>query len=459
MPDELPQADMQLQTRQRAPLSATLRTLPRLLHPVRGPILSLQKQPVESGDPLFAHVHAWAGGAPYQRGRPSRLRTGGSALTWPVAIAKAMGESVERSSVLQWEPPVLLACANTLDAHADLAACDGFHADQRAAPGFTYKPVDECSLIGWVPAYSLTRRLDGFVPATLAHFYYTPRTAADTFDTCPVSGYACGNSLEEALLGALCEVVERDALMIAWYQRLAVPSLDLASLTSAEAREALRRFSRSPVRLYCSDISTDIGIPAVLVMMTSQAPGWPAAAVATAADLSVEHAVVKALGELSSAHWLLRASHGRSPAMHEVQEPQDHGLYYAQPSALPHLDRFLHPRSTRRVAPEAPAADDPAGATATATPREDVLVSLDIAVQRLAARGLEAWAVELTAPLMATEGLHVVKVIVPGMQPLDFGSANRHLGGKRLYAAPVAMGYQALASSPAGLNPVPHPFP
>ena len=438
---------MQLQSRHRAPLSATLRALPRLLHPLRGPILALKKQPPAAADPQFAHVHAWAAGSPLQRGRPSRLRTGGSALSWPAAIAKAIGESVERSSVLQWQPQLLMAPANALGTHVDLPACDMFHADQRATPGFAFQRIDERTLLAWVPAYSLTRRCDGFVPATLVDLYHAPRSEGDCFDSCPVSGYACGNSLEEALLGALCEVVERDALMIAWYQRLAVPSLDLASLTSPEARDALRRFAPSPVRLYCSDISTDIGIPAVLVMMTSQTPGWPAAAVATAADLSMERAVVKALCELSSAHWLRRASPHRSLTMHEVQTPEEHGLFYAQPNALPHLDRFLHPRSSRRVVPDA------------ATGEVDVNVLLDAAVQRLTERGLEAWAIEITAPSVAAEGLHVVKVVVPGLQPLDFGSTYRHLGGRRLYEAPLAMGYGTVATSPAGLNPVPHPFP
>jgi ribosomal protein S12 methylthiotransferase accessory factor len=349
--------------------------------------------------------------------------------------------------VLQWQPKLLVAPAKSLDVHVDLQACDMFHADQRAVPGFAFAPVDDSTPLAWVQAYSLTRSRHGFLPATLADLYHKPRTAGDRFDSCPVSGYACGNSLEEALLGGVCEVVERDAFMIAWYQRLTVPSLDLASLTSPEARDALRRFAPAPVRLYCSDITTDIGIPAVLVMMTSRAPGWPAASVATASDMSIERAVVKALCELSSGHWLCRAEPNRSLSMREVQAPEDHGLFYAQAAALPNLDLFLRPRSVRRVTTDA------------AAEVSDVKALLDTAVQRLAERGLESWAVELTPPAIAAEGLRVVKVVVPGLQPIDFGFTHQHLGGKRLYEAPRVMGYRSLATSPAALNPAPHPFP
>ena len=439
---------MQLRSHQRTSLRVTLNAIPGLIDPAHGPILALQPRLAGPGDPGFAHVHAWAGSTLQRRGRPSCLRAGGSALTWPQALVKAVGESVERYSVLHWEPRVHLAQASALDAQIDMRSYDLFHSEQRAAPGFAFSSADEHARMSWVEAFSLTHGKASFVPATLAHLYHQAQTEADRFDLCPVSGYACGNTLEEALLGALCEVIERDALMIAWYQRLAVPSLDLASMASGEVRDAVQRYARSPVRLYCANLTTDIGIPAVLVMMTSQHPGWPAAAVATAADMSVERAVVKALCELSAGHWLVRGRGRRPRSMLEVQEPEDHGLFYAAPSALHHLDRFLRPRSSLRAAQ-----------LAAAPATDDVKVLLDEAVRRLAARGLETLAVELSAPEVAAQGLHVVKVIVPGLQPLDFGATTKHLGGSRLYSAPHAMGYRCAASGPAGLNPVPHPFP
>jgi ribosomal protein S12 methylthiotransferase accessory factor len=88
-----------------------------------------------------------------------------------------------------------------------------------------------------------------------------------------------------------------------------------------------------------------------------------------------------------------------------------------------------------------------------------VLASLQEAVRRLAARGLEVLAVELTPPGIAALGLHVVKAIVPGMLPIDFGQMPRHLGVPRLYGAPSRMGYAGTAVEPGALNRAPHPFP
>jgi ribosomal protein S12 methylthiotransferase accessory factor len=441
---------MELRSHPRTPPSATLALVDALVHPQRGPIRSLRSVAAPPGDPAYVHVHAEA--VPKRRlpGRPATMLCGGSALTWEQACCKAVGESVERSTIMDWDPTVRLASAAEIDPAIDVERFDAFHPTQRAEPGFPYARLRSDSPIGWIPAWSLTRSAPTFVPATLAHRFYEPRTPSDCFDECPVSGYACGNTLEEALLGALCEVAERDALTLCWLQRLAVSSLDLSSVLSDTMRDALSRFARSPVRLYCSELTTDAGIPAVLVAMVSSAPGWPAAAVATAADMSHERAVLKALGELSNGAALVRVHRQsgrplpRTPQ--QIESPEDHGLFYAAASTLPHLDLILRPRRSVRAPEGAPASDD-------------VLASLNEAVRRLAARGLEALAVELTAPEMAARGLHVVKVIVPGMLPIDFGRMPRHLGVPRLYRAPVHMGYADAATDPAGLNPAPHPFP
>lgn len=378
--------------------------------------------------------------------------TGGSALTWEHAIAKAIGEAVERHSVLEWDPPVRVASASELDADIDIDSYDLFHSDQRAARNFPFQRLDRDSRIGWVRAYSLTFNRETFLPATLANLYYEPRTSADSFDLCPVSGYACGNTLEEALLGALCEVVERDALMISWYQRLPVPSLDLASLVSKTVREALSRFAHAPVRLYCADLTTDLEIPSVLVMMTSTHPGWPAAAVATAADSSYERAVLKALSELSRGRALALSysSAGRSlpRSPRDVRCPEDHGLYYAAPQALEHLDLLLRPRKTVNVP-----------AIAREEVETDIKTELDTCVRKLASCGLEVLAVEIGSQAIADQGLHVAKVVVPGMLPIDFGGSVPHHGGTRLYSAPKKMGYPLVGSRPADLNRMPHPLP
>jgi ribosomal protein S12 methylthiotransferase accessory factor len=442
---------MQLNHHPPTPLEKTLAALPYLRAPY-GPIESIAPQPVTADEPGYWHVHASV--RVNIPGRPPTTACGGSSPNHDIALGKAIGESVERYSIVSHNPKnIRVARAVEIEEGVPwLDSLDLFTAEQRTSQGFPFAKLDPETPIGWVKAYSLTHQRPCHVPATLAHLYHQPHTLSDSFDLPPVSGYAAGASLEEALLGALCEVVERDALMISWYQRLMLPALDLASFASPTINDALTLFARAPVQLYCSALASDTGIPAVIVVATSDHPNWPAASIATAADLSAERAVIKALGELSSGHMLVAAYRGSGRSMPQsvaqVVDPADHGLFYAQRAHLPGLDLLLRPRATVT-----------ASDMTTDWSADDVLTNLNTCIAHLANRGLEAIAYDLTAPEVAAHGFHVVKVIVPGMQPIDFGHEWRHLGGARLHSAPLAAGFVPTATHGAAMNKWPHPLP
>ena len=55
-------------------------------------------------------------------------------------------------------------------------------------------------------------------------------------------------------------------------------------------------------------------------------------------------------------------------------------------------------------------------------------------------------------------GLHAVKVLVPGLQPLHAGYRFRVRGGERLYQLPQRMGLAERLMTGGDLNPWPHPF-
>jgi ribosomal protein S12 methylthiotransferase accessory factor len=72
---------------------------------------------------------------------------------------------------------------------------------------------------------------------------------------------------------------------------------------------------------------------------------------------------------------------------------------------------------------------------------------------------LEVIVVDVTTADVEELGFKVVKVLIPGMQPVDFGVQWPHVGGRRLYEAPRRMGYQQFRTQPQELNRFPHPFP
>jgi ribosomal protein S12 methylthiotransferase accessory factor len=444
-----------LRSHPRTALAPTLRALSSLVDWDVGVIQSIDWYTPKPDEPRLVHCHVTLADVGKITGRQCSRATGGTALTEEVALAKAIGESVERYCAdLGDSRDVLNASFNSLgaDAATDPARFALYHPRQYSQRGFPFVPPDARTVIGWVEGYSLTRDVPTLVPAGLVHLSY-PWRRDECFDMGPVSGYACGNTLEEAVLSAICEVIERDAFMVSWYNRLPVPAFELRAAQSDALRETLDRYHATPARLHCTNITSDVGIPVACAVMVSRQPGWPAAVVATAAHLDPEQAIVRALHELAANHLYIRSyfenPHGRRPqSPHEVVTPEDHGLFYCAPAQLPLLDLLVQPRWSVRPSDIIPCALS-----------DDVKANVEYCLERLAALDLEVIVVDLTTPDVDSLGLKVVKVLIPGTQPLDFGTRWQHLGGRRLYETPVRMGYRRTPPQVDELNRLPHPFP
>jgi len=412
---------------------------------------SIEWHHARQGQPLFTHCHAAVRSRPVGPGVPPRVLAGGTATNSNLALKKAISEAVERYCATRYLPDTVRvsSLAELGEEAIPPERFVLFHPMQRAHPRFPFTSPRPEGRYGWVKAFSLTANREVWVPATMALLYYEPLTTDDMFDRCPVSGYACGMTWEAAVFRGLCEVVERDAFTIAWYARRSLPPVDAAVLRSAEVAKTLARFHPVAGDITCLELSTDVGLPVVLAVQHGQFP-TPATIVSAACDYDMEKAVVRALAELAANHLMmtsLLAAGRRVPATPaEVCAMEDHGLFYVPIARRPLLAHFIGGRrETRR--------DVSASLPAEPTAR------LMSAVERLRQRNLEVIAVDLTLPTVAALGFRVVKVLVPGMQPIDFGRDWQHLGGRRLYEVPTILGDAHPPRFPWEINRAPHPFP
>lgn len=103
----------------------------------------------------------------------------------------------------------------------------------------------------WARAFNLTLGRDQWVPID---WFYTINE---------YNGPAAGNTLEEAILQSLCEVVERHVGSIISNDRLLTPEIDLDSLEDPAAIELVRKFRANGIKLFARDFSLDTGIPTV----------------------------------------------------------------------------------------------------------------------------------------------------------------------------------------------------
>lgn len=112
------------------------------------------------------------------------------------------------------------------------------------------------------------------------------------------NGMAAGNSLEEALLQAICEVIERDRSRLIRLHKPPTPTIDVATIDNPVAQELLVRFRMIGSKVCIRDFSQGIGLPAIGVV---RALGRGRCILTTGVATSPSEALVRALTENSQA--------------------------------------------------------------------------------------------------------------------------------------------------------------
>jgi len=425
---------------------------PDLVNPRTGVVREVTEFRIDDDEPLFVHYLSTASSTEAFGFLPNFANNGGAAATAPAAIAKALGEAVERYCSAIFRPDDLIYSSHR-DLHepaTDPAGYALYTSAQYDAPAFPWRPFNTDTIVAWAPGTSLVTGERNLVPAAYVYVPYRyQRNRSETPIAQPIStGLACGTSLEDAMLTALCEVIERDAFTITWQAGLSRPRIRFDSLPT-DLGALVDRFRFVGLTVHVVDITTDIACPTVLTVAEGSSPTSPALAVAAAAHPDPEIAVRKSLEELAHTRKFAGQCMDFLPPV-PVDVENEHPAVDDQRAHL----RFYCPQEAKPLAQFAwtSAEEVDLRDVRTTTSR-----TLDALVADVAAKGQDVIAVDLTTSDVAELGLHVVRVVVPGCHPLHMGHAFRCKGGDRLSTVPVRLG--ASDWSPEQENPYPHPFP
>jgi ribosomal protein S12 methylthiotransferase accessory factor len=239
--------------------------------------------------------------------------------------------------------------------------------------------------------------------------------------------------------------------MLAWNCRLSLPLVDWSESTAARGLDD-RCFRPTGLSYAVLDGSAFLGVPVAISVLHGHPASGAALAVGAACAATPVEAWSKALSECFGVYrWLGRAVadpvKARPASAADVQTFDDHMLFYATEEEAARA-AFLDASSARRRIDDLPALRG-------TTPRQQ----LDELLDRLAARGIAAYGFDVTSPDVRSLGLHVVRVLAPGLCPLDVSHTARFLGGTRLYSAAADAGLLDRRLTLTEINPDPHPFP
>ncbi len=361
------------------------------------------------------------------------------------AWIRAVVEGAERYCCMVYDrDDFVVASANELGTAAlDLRTVPRCSAREYADPACPLNEPDPTVPIRWVLGYSLIDRCERYVPAVMTHLYLTPRRGENFWQ--PIStGVAAHTSLVTALVSAICEVIERDAIALTWLARLPLPRIEVEPPLPRELATNYGRLVQSLVRQYFFDATTDLAVPTIYSVQAVEGHPKLAQYVNCAPDFRAAAACAKTIREAAPARTVFQAPRDIPPDVADFHSLYDGAVYMGRSEQRPAFD-FLLKGSARR----------PLSAVEIDAP-QDGRSRLRLLIDRLKAIGSDAIAVDITTDEVRAAGLWVVRIVTPGLLPMSTIYRARFLGHARLYTYPERAGFGTRVEG--DINPAPQPF-
>ena len=423
-----------------------------LISPISGVVTQVERK-TDPADP-WLHVH-WSGANSAFRieslsalRRNLRIRSAGKGSTASQSAASALCEAVERYSGAFHGEEIRQRkrysdFAGTGDAiHPNEVQLfserqlDRGHATKAEELSVNMVPArfDADALIDWSPVWSLSHERHRYLPTSVL-YYMVPDKRGGAGLFADSNGCAAGNTLEEAILQGVLELVERDAFAIWWYNRLRQPPVDLESFCNdylASAQENYRKHHRD---MWMLDVTADLGIPVFVAISRRYDSEVEDIIFGAGAHLDPQIAASRAVSEMNQMLLAVPAPDGSNPGYSwddptclqwwQTARVADHPFLAPAPGSVP------------RCRADYPVADI-----------ADVREAIEHCRGLVEDKGLEFLVLDQTRPDVAVP---VARVIVPGMR--HFWA---RLAPGRLYDVPVEMGWLEEPLPESRLNPRPY---
>ncbi|MHC1728755.1 MAG: YcaO-like family protein [Syntrophobacteraceae bacterium] len=253
-----------------------------------------------------------------------------------------------------------------------------------------YRPDDTYF---WFPAYDLSSGNEILVPA--CEIFHPFALDDATLTHTHTNGLASGNTVEEAIFHALCELIERDAWSIAKFRdEPDDPVLVEDSPGNLFMTDLIDRFEAADIQVTAKDITSDIGVPVIAAFSYDTAHPETMVMDGFGAHLDPKVAMARALLELAVTRSVFLRKYGlkglRESRLHEVED-EDNRFYCRREIILGEM---------------------PSQYT------QDIGLDAGLILEKLRTRGFEK---VIVADLTRQDaGLPVVRVIVPGLENYCF---------------------------------------
>ncbi|MBI3335376.1 MAG: YcaO-like family protein [Candidatus Portnoybacteria bacterium] len=378
----------------------------------------------------------------------------GSSFDPEEARAKAVGEFLERYALL---PPSQNAMEKASPTYLkkknkkflDPASVAGAFQQQAKTSS---SRVEDAEFL-WVKGKSLFGRKEIFLPAQLAFWHYNPDKFSEPCIRESNSNGAAGMfSLDQAILAGIYELIQRDAFLIFWLNRIAPPRITLESIQNEEIQQILATIRRYNLGVEILDITSDFGVPAFIAILLDGMGDKKRVVIGGGCDAKSEKAIKSSLMEtLSLLHFARK--NNEVFTLPEPYQPfkenigqRERLLLWANHEMFGRFKWFISGEMMSFARHKAKY-QIPFGI------HEELTFLIEMC--KMMGHGYEIYYYEANNSILQKLNYYAVQVIVPALVPLYLHETYAPLGASRLKTVPPHIGY-ATTSFPELL---PHPFP
>lgn len=435
-------------------LDQSLKQAFSLINYQKGPIQSLHRNPRYNDEPLLYQYTAVVKKTSdlSDAGYNSNELTGGMDFCKKKAAMKALGEAIERYclSIYHWQGLKYASAREMRNKALDLNSVVAFSRIQLKKGQFKDFRFNQNTKFWWKSGYSLTKAKPVYIPAQLIYLPYC--TKNEGYIRLPIStGAASGSSLGAAIMRGICEVIERDAFMIFYLNKLTPQLININLSQNKLLSKIVHAFNRYGLELYVFNITTDIQVSSIMAIIVDRSGMGPSISVGLKSSLNPELAISGAIEEAEHTRPWIRDAMLKLRAGSKLDDNGDislieRGLFWSGLDKIDRIDFFLKSRKFIQV-------EDFIKNMKVITPKD--LRSLLLQLKQL---DLEVVFVDVTRDEVRKIGFYVVKVVIPRLQPLYLSEDFKYHGGERLLQVPVNLGYRKNSIMESELNGFPHPF-
>lgn len=360
-------------------------------------------------------------------------------------IRKSLSEAVERylweNTTAPYKNRQIFSSYNELKyKKLDIFSLQGFTQDQKKSTiklQFTSETI-----FSWLPGFSLTGNKTLYCPTSLVSLNYFRSSDEPMLRWNITTGQATRPSLAEAKLQAILEIIERDAFMISYLNKLTPKKISISHYSDLDKDIAsiYDDCMRYNLELHLLALPTDFPVHCIIAVIIDRSGLGPALTVGASCSFDIENCIKHATSEALSVRFYLKDKFQKEHCGKNFDR-LERLIYWSKPENIDKLNFFLEGTDTIQV----PLLES----------KFNIEEKLCILISAFRSKKYELCCIDMSDKELKNAGFESVSIISPEMQPLHLNEEIPYFGGKRLKEVPLMFGYDAASI----INTIPHPFP